>query len=414
MWYNVYGDFMKVIVIGGGASGLTSAIYASKNGCDVTIIEKNNTLGKKILVTGNGRCNYFNDDFNCSHYVSESNIENLVNETNKNKILAFFKEMGFIGKNKDGYYYPYSNQAVSIQNTLITEIKSKNINVLTNTIVKDVKYINGIFKVETDNGIYEADKVIISTGSRALYNTEIEDIGYNILKKFNHEIIKPLPGLVQLKANGSFLKDWAGIRCDAKLMLFNNNIFVKTEIGELQLTNYGISGICTLQLSNYATRLIEDGNKVNVKINFLDFLNINDFNSFIEYFDRRNNFLNGRTVSEMFDTILNYKLSNLLIKLSKIDLNKRYSDLTYSEKEILCSNMINFNLDITGYNSYKDAQVSTGGISLEDVNLNTMESLKQKGLYITGELLDITGDCGGYNLAIAWLTGILAGENIND
>lgn len=405
---------MKVIIIGGGTSGLVSAIYATDNGCDVTIIEKNNTLGKKILVTGNGRCNYFNEDFSSKHYVSESNIDELINDINKEKILNFFKKVGFISKIKDGYYYPYSNQAVSIQNSLITEIKNRNINIITDTLVENIQYINNSYQIKTNKGFFEADKVILATGSRALYNTDIEDIGYNILKKFGHRIFKPLPGLVQLKCEGNYFKDWAGIRCDAKLMLFSNNFLIKSEVGELQLTNYGISGICTLQLSNYAVRLIENNNKVNIRINFLDFLNIKDFNSFIEYFDKRNNTLKGRTVSEIFDTILNYKLSNLLIKLSKINLDKKYSDLTYSEKEILCSNMISFNLNIIGYNSYKEAQVSTGGVSLEEINLNTMESLKQKGLYITGELLDITGDCGGYNLGIAWLTGILAGENIND
>lgn len=404
----------KVIIIGGGASGLTAAIYASDNEYDVTIIEKNSNLGKKILVTGNGRCNYFNEDFNIKHYVSDSDIEGLINDINKEKILTFFKKVGFIAKIKDGYYYPYSNQAISIQNTLLTEIKNRNIKVLTDIIFEDIEYINGLFYVKTDKGVYESDKVILATGSKALYDTEAENVSYNVLKKLNHNIIKPLPGLVQLKCEGNYLKEWNGIRCDAKLSLYENNTLIKTEVGELHLTNYGISGICTLQLSNYAVRSIDDGNNVNIKINFLDFLNIRNFNDFIEYFDKRNNHLKSRTVSEMFDTILNYKLSNLLIRLSRINLDKKYNDLTYDEKKILSNNMINFNLNIVGYNSYKEAQVSLGGISLEDINLNTMESLKQKGLYITGELLDITGDCGGYNLGVAWLTGILAGENIND
>ena len=262
---------MKVIVIGGGASGLVSAIYAYDNGCDVTIIEKNNTLGKKILVTGNGRCNYFNDDFSSRHYVSESNIEELINDKNKEKILDFFKKVGLVSKIKDGYYYPYSNQAVSIQNTLITEIKNRDINVLTDILVESVQYTNDLYQIKTNKGFFEANKVILATGSRALYNTDTEDIGYNILKKFGHRIFKPLPGLVQLKSEGSFLKEWAGIRCDAKLMLFSNNFLIKSEVGELQLTNYGISGICTLQLSNYAVLALNQNKNVFVKINFLDF-----------------------------------------------------------------------------------------------------------------------------------------------
>ena len=405
----------KVIIIGGGASGLVSAIYAHDSGCDVTVIEKNNILGKKILVTGNGRCNYFNDDFNENHYISSSDsVNHIINEKNKEKVLSFFKKVGFIPKIKEGYYYPYSNQAISIQNILITEIKNRNIKVINNIVVENVSYTNNLFQLKTNNGFFEANSVIVATGSKALYDTEVENIGYNILNKFGHKIIKPLPGLVQLKCEGNFLKDWSGIRCDARLSLYENNNLIKVESGELQLTNYGISGICTLQLSNYAVRSIYNGNNISIKINFLDFLGIKNFNDFLEYFDKRNNYLNGRTVSEIFDTILNYKLSNILINLSNINLSKKYSELTYEEKNILCDNIINFNLKIIGYNSYKDAQVSTGGVSLEEIDLNTMESLKQKGLYITGELLDITGDCGGYNLALSWITGILAGENIND
>lgn len=404
----------KVIVIGGGASGLVASIYASINKCDVTILEKNNVLGKKILVTGNGKCNYFNSDFTINHFSSEriDLLNEIINTNNVNKVYDFFNKLGIVSKIKDGYYYPYSNQAISIQNSLITEVKNQNIKIITNTIALSVKYENNLYIVETNNGIYEADNIIISTGSRAFYDTEIENIGYKIIKNFNHNIIKILPALVQLKGNENYFKEWNGIRTDVKISLYNNNNLIKEEIGELQLTNYGISGICTLQLSNKAVRLLDNKYNPYVIINFLSFLNISTVEEFINYFKSRNEDLKNRNISELFDTILNYKLSNLLIKLSKIDINKKYDELTKNELISLANNMIFFRLNITGYNSFKEAQICSGGVDIGEINLSTMESKKQKGLYICGELLDIEGDCGGYNLGLAWITGILAGSSI--
>lgn len=406
----------KVIVIGGGASGLTASIYAKENGCDVTIIEKNNTLGKKILVTGNGRCNYFNEEFNISHFNSDNiNLLNdIINEKNVNKVKEFFNKLGIISKVKDGYYYPYSNQAVSIQNSLITEIENKKINTILNTTVLNIEYENDNYIVETDNGIFKCDAVVIATGSKALYNTEKEDIGYKILKKLGHKIVPVLPGLVQLKGKANYFKEWNGIRCDAKISLYDNDNLIKSEVGELQLTNYGISGICTLQLSNYAVKLLNQNKKTHVIINFLSFLNINTKEDFINYFNKRNNNLDNRNISELFDTILNYKLSNLILKLSKIDLNKKYDDLNDFELNNLINNMINFKLEIIDYNSYKEAQICLGGVSLEDIELTKMESKKMKNLYVSGEVLDVAGDCGGYNLGFAWLSGILVGEALKE
>lgn len=405
----------KVIVIGGGASGLTASIYASKNN-DVLLIEKNNNLGKKILVTGSGKCNFFNSDFTIKHFSSE-NIElldQIINNESINKINSFFESLGLVSRIKDGYYYPYSNQAISIQNSLLTTIKNRNIKVLTNTIVIDIKCENNIYIVETNNGKYEADNIILATGSRAFYDDMDADIGYKILKKFNHHIVKPLPGLVGLKGNESYFKEWNGIRADVKVSLFEQNNLIKEEVGEIQLTNYGVNGICILQLSNYAVRLLDNKKKIHLSINFLDFLNIKDKDSFINYFNKRNSSLNNRTISELFDTILNYKLSNLILKLSKIDLNRSYNSLSSLELNTLINNMISFRLDIIGANSYKEAQTVIGGVDISLINLKTMESKIQKGLYVCGELLDINGECGGYNLGLAWITGIISGEKVGE
>lgn len=402
----------KVVIIGGGVAGLTTGIIASKN-CEVIILEKNNNLGKKILVTGNGKCNYFNDDFTSNHFYSENKelLNQIINNENVNKVKSFFNEIGIIPRIKDNYYYPYSNQAVSIQNTLISELNN-NVKIYTNTIVEDVIKENNKYIIKTNNELYEADVVVLTTGSKAFYDDNNSDIGLSVAKSFNHEIIKMLPSLTPLKLVGNFFKEWNGIRCDSKISLYSNNKLIKEEVGELQLTNYGISGICTFQLSNQAIRLLDNKEDVEVSINFLDFLNINNYNEFNNYFNNRNNKLNNKTISELFDTILNYKLSNLLLKISKIDYNKKYNELNNKEKEILCNNMINLKLKVILDNNNKEAQVCSGGIKIDSINLNTMESNNSKDLYFGGEILDITGDCGGYNLGFAFISGILIGNSI--
>jgi predicted Rossmann fold flavoprotein len=403
----------KVYVIGGGASGLIAALKASKDN-DVTILEKNNTLGKKILITGNGKCNYFNDDFTSAHYESNNKelIDEIINTNNKEKLTNLFNELGFVPKIKNGYYYPYSNQAVSIQNVLLNNIKNSNINVLLNTNVLDINYQDNKYYIKTNSETLVGDVLILASGSYAYYNTGLESISYNTLKKFNHNIIKILPGLTKLKLEGNFYKDLDGIRCDARLKLHTDK-FIKEEVGELQFTDYGISGICTMQLSNYAVRILEENVSTYITINFLNFLNINTFEEFDNYFNNRSNLLRTNNISELFDTILNYKIINTILKLSKIDSHKKYNELSNNELTNLYNNLINLDVKVIDYTSFKESQICTGGLDISEVNLKTMESNIQKDLYIIGEVLDLAGDCGGYNLSIAFLTGLLAGDNIN-
>ena len=299
-----------------------------------------------------------------------------------------------------------------IQNILLTELKSRKIKIVTEEIVENIKYSNNQFIIKTNLNNYKADNVILATGSKACYDTIYDDIGYNIAKSFGHKIIPVLPGLVQLKGEENYFKDWNGIRSDAKVSLYIDNKLVKEEVGEIQLTNYGISGICTMQLSNYAVSGISQNKDVSININFLDFLNISNASEFLEFIKERSDKLLNRTISELFDGVINYKLANLFFKLTKIKLDAKVKELNNDQLLKLGECFTAFNLKITGYNSFKEAQICLGGVSLNEVNPKTFESFKQKGLYIVGELLDVNGDCGGYNLGFAWLSGILAGEHL--
>ena len=405
----------KVIVIGAGASGLVAAIYAKSKGNDVILLEKNEICGKKILATGNGRCNFWNEDQRLEHYRSSNfeKIESIINNKNREEILKFFEKIGIEPKIKNGYYYPNSNQAISIKKALELEAKKQNVTIKTDSEVVDLKKEKEGFKVILRNGQeIISNSVILSTGSKAAPKTGSDGIGYQICRKFNHTIIKPLPALVQLKADGKFLKDWEGIRTDVLVKLYENGKKIGEEVGEIQLTNYGISGICVFNLSGRVSRGLNDNKKETVKINFLNSLNINSPKDFIEWMNKRNLLVKDRSIFELLEGALNYKLVNVLLKKSKINNNMKWEELSLSSKNDLAENITCFNLDIIGTNSFDKAQVCSGGIPLNEIDVNNMQSLKVKGLYITGELLDVDGDCGGYNLEWAWITGLVAGSRV--
>lgn len=399
-----------VYIIGGGASGLACAITLKRRGIDTAIIECNSNMGKKILVTGNGKCNYMNDVFSIDHFTSNDRdkLEGIITDENKYKILAFYDSIGVISRIKNGYYYPQSAQAVSIWNSLICEARNLGVKFINDEVVSSVEY-NGDYVI---NGKYHADKVIISTGSRALYDRECNTFGYDICKKFNMHINPVLPGLVGLKCDGDFFKEWSGIRCEVNISLYVDNEFIKEEFGEIQLTNYGISGIPSMQLSNYAVPSIYDKKDVYVSINFLRYLGVFSNEDFKGFIKKRNRNLLNRTISELFDSVVNYKLSNLILKLACISLDTKLDDLSDEELLLLGEYFTNFRLKVTGYNDFKDAQICLGGVSLQDINMRTFEANNSKGLHVIGEILDVSGDCGGYNLGFAVLSGIICGENL--
>ena len=405
----------NVIVIGAGASGLIAAIYAKSKGNNVILLEKNEICGKKILATGNGRCNFWNEDQRLEHYRSSNfvKLEKIINNKNREEILNFFVKIGIEPKIKNGYYYPNSNQAISIKKALELEAKKQNVTIKTDSEVIDLKKEKDDFKVILKNGQeIISNSVILATGSKAAPKTGSDGIGYQICKKFNHTIVKPLPALVQLKADGKFLKDWEGIRTDVLVKLYENGKKIGEEIGEIQLTNYGISGICVFNLSGRVSRGLNENKKENVRINFLNSLNINSSKDFIEWMNKRNLLVKDRSIFELLEGVLNYKLVNVLLKKSKINNNMKWEELSLSSKNYLAENITSFELDIIGTNSFDKAQVCSGGIPLNEIDVNDMQSLKVKGLYIIGELLDVDGDCGGYNLEWAWITGMIAGSRV--
>lgn len=404
----------KVVIVGGGASGLVAAIYAARKGNDVLILEKKEVVGKKILATGNGRCNYFNSDQNIEHFKSAENerIKDVINKENQNEILDFFYDIGIEPKIKNGYYYPLSNQAVTVRDALLKEAQMLNVEIKTETNVQNIAKEGQKFVIFNSEEKIYADKVILACGSKAALKNDYDANGYKLCEEFGINIVKPLPALVQLKGKEKFFKKWNGIRADAKVELYENGIKKIEDVGEIQLTDYGISGICVFNLSGMAIRGLDKGNKEQVKINFLFNIGLNEKEDFVKWMDMRNERIQDRTICELLYGVLNKKLVDILLKEANVDESLVWNNLSEKEKIEFARMIVDLKIDITGSNSFDKAQVCSGGVSLKEMNLLTMESKKVQDLFIVGELLDVNGDCGGYNLEWAWITGMIAGKSV--
>ena len=398
----------EVVIVGGGASGLTAAITAARNGKDVTIIERNNKCGKKILITGNGRCNFWNTDENLSHFHSSNSnlLKEFITDERKNSILKFFDSLGLAYKTKNGYYYPFSNQAFTVENALLSECKKLNIKIINDiTVEKIIK--KDCFIINPDKEKITAKNIIIATGSKAAPKTGSDGLGYELAKSLGHNIITPLPSLVQLKADEPYFKNWSGIRTDVKVNLLIDHKYIKSETGEIQLTNYGLSGICIFNLSGEAAKALNQNKNVIISINFIPFAS--NPKTFLQNLNKNSY---HKTISELLEGILHYKLVDIILKKTHLKRDLLLNTLTDNELNNLIKTLTDFQIKILDTHTLDHAQVCSGGIPLTEINSKTLESLKVKNLYFTGEIIDIDGDCGGYNLGWAWISGIIAGKNV--
>lgn len=393
----------KVVIIGAGASGMFFALNINTDKYDVTILEKNKIAGKKLLMTGNGKCNFWNEDMNIKHFHSNENLDSIISDDLIREIPKIFDKLSIEKKNKNGYYYPFTNKASTIKDTFLEEIENKNIKIRYDYDVLNIEKTSDGYLI---NNEIKADILVIATGGLTYPKTGSNGEGINILKKLGHDVIKPLPSLVQLiSTKKEYLKAWHGIREDAKVSLYINDKLIKEELGELQLTDYGISGICVFNISRDASIALYEKKKVEVKIDFMPFCN-----DVVKYLKEKNTKL---SILSMLKRIINETLAKIILDESHIKYNVLVKNLSDNELERLEKNIKEFTLEIINTKSFDNAQVTRGGISLKDVN-SKFESKKCKNLYIIGEALDVDGDCGGYNLAFAFMSAYKASKGLNN
>lgn len=399
----------KIVVIGGGASGLVAGIIAGRNGADVLILEHKEKVGKKILATGNGRCNFTNEYMTESCFRSENKerVGTVLNKFGTQETLCFFETLGILPKNKNGYYYPKSNQAAAILDVLNMELKRQQVEIICNSHVTKITKAKQ-FKIVSSTGIYMADSVILATGGKAAASLGSDGSGYSLVKEFCHTIAPVVPALVQLHGNGTFFKQIAGVRADAKVSLYVDKRLWGEDTGEVQFTDYGISGIPVFQISRFASLALYRKKIPKVRLDFFPEFTREELSTLFEKRIRQNA---EKKAGEFLIGMLNKKLMPILLRASGVRERTIISEVEKERVERLIDKCKGFEIEITETNSFEQAQVCAGGVRLNEIDINTMESLYEKDLYITGELLDVDGICGGYNLQWAWATGYLAGEN---
>lgn len=400
------------IVVGGGASGMVAAIFAARRGQRIAIIEHRERLGKKILATGNGKCNYTNQvqTPDCYRGTHPEFAMAVLRQFDVEQTIAFFQSLGIYPKVRNGYVYPNSEQAVAVADVLAMELNNLKVEVFLKEHVLNIEKEEHGFLLKTEEKKeYRCHKVIVSTGGLAAPKQGSDGSGLKIMKRLGHTIVEPFPALVQLKAEGKFFKQVSGVRIDAKGEVFSNQKKLTEEIGEFLFTDYGISGIPVFQMSRYAVSSVLQGKKTQLLLDFFPHMTENEFQLL---WNNRIKAGGYKSIGELFTGLLNNKLSNALLSEAKINPEISAKRLTKEDYAKLLKLLKSFPITITGSNGFENAQISAGGISSAEVNPETMESKIVKGLYLTGEILDIDGTCGGYNLQWAWSTGAVAGQHI--
>lgn len=392
---------MNVIVIGAGASGLVASICAKEKGNEVTLLEKENKVGRKILMTGNGHCNMAHTDIIPDDYYDDSNSSNgfiseVLNGFSFKRFINFFKKIGVITKNEDGYIYPSSMQATTVVNALRNYAESIGVKIKTNNEVKKIEYIDGIYFVDCGY-VYECEKLIVGSGGLSYTNINSPKNILASLEQMNIKVNDLEPALTALISESNITKA-SGVRVNAKIKLFDGEQLITSEYGQVQITDYGISGIPVFNIS----RFVKEGNTVHI-----DFVNdtdrddlINDLNVLLS----TNNF----SIYNLLCSLLNDKLAALIVDELEVDKN---ADVTVNLLEKAVDLIKDYDVVITGKRDFDYAQVTKGGVSTECIDPKTMRVKEHDNLYLCGELIDIDSKCGGYNLYFAWATGYIAGSN---
>lgn len=399
----------EIAVIGGGASGLMAAVTAKKSGKEVIILERKDRILKKVLITGNGRCNITNVNANISNYFGKniSSVENILNRFTPQDTMDFFNELGIICNEENrGKVYPLSGQASSVVDALRFEAERLGIKIETEFYVRKIEKDGFKFRIYSeDRKKIEAGRVILAAGGQSYPELGSNGSGFELAKELGHSVTKLSPSIVQLKTEKHQVKGLQGIKTDVAVTAYGDNKKICTYDGELLFTDYGISGNVVFNIS-FVMPLYK-----NVEFE-IDFMEKFDYNELYEILKERKRILSHLTMENYFNGMINKKLGQFLSKVSGIEkLSKPVKDLNDSDIRKLCTVLKKYRVKILETTGFKNAQVTAGGVSLDEVNAETLESKIVKGLYFSGEVLDVYGECGGFNLQWAWASGYIAGEN---
>lgn len=400
-----------VIIIGAGASGLMAAAAAASKGARVALLEHKDDIGKKILATGNGRCNFTNTDMSVNKFHgSKALIKNGLSQFNYADTIRFFKELGIPAYDNAGYIYPNSRQAASVVAAFRMELMRLHVDVKTGINITDIKPADDRtgYCIQTDKGSFKSKRLIIACGLTASPKLGSDGSLFRQIEALGHHIQKPLPALCGFSCDGLNFKKITGVRCDATVASVIDGQMTEQNTGELQLADYGISGIPVFQISSLMSRALDKGQRVKVIIDFLPAFSDDELNGYIK--DRSITTTDNRSLNEMLNGLLNNKLLLELIHKSGVSPDKKGRLLTDDDCKSLTRSIKHTAVSVKKPRGVEFAQVCAGGIYTKEIDVRTLESKIHPGLYFCGELLDVDGICGGYNLQWAWTSGYIAGE----
>lgn len=399
----------KIIVIGGGASGMCAAVYAARNGAEVTIIEKNSQLGKKLSMTGNGRCNLSNLNMNEGMYnaAAEKRMKQWLSVYGVLDVINFFKSLGIVIKSEDGYLYPVSGQAGTVVEAFKNELLRLGVKIIYNEQGKSVKILDdNRYMVVTNLRSYEADKVIIATGGLSgAKSTMSTGDGYYICKTLGMNIKDTYPALVGFRFDDGEIAPESGVRCSAEISFMLGNEVIAKEYGELQLTKDGISGIPVMQASGKVVRFLDDKKPIYASINFFPDYDEEDFLSLEKEMLRLRD---NRTLEAFLNGFHNSQINDMVIRRMKMGRTMKMKNISESMVLSIFDNYRNYKIRLKESFGYQQSQVTSGGVSLGDIR-DDMTIVSHDGIFVIGELLDVDGRCGGYNLQWAFTSGSIAG-----
>lgn len=424
-----------VIVVGGGAAGLMAAIHAARGGAKVLILEHMERPGKKLLMTGNGKCNFTNEallnfdesqgETACEQYyhgACPAFVLPAMKKFNVVSTLNFFDELGVPAVKRRGGYYPMGGQASGILAVMLMECGRLGVDIKCEigirSILKAEKNckIDGHekcdhaqpFVIETKNATYISRKCILATGGKSYKKTGSDGSGFLYVERLGHRIQDLVPALVPLQSNLAFFKKVAGIRAEISTRIYIDGKQSASESGELQLTDYGISGICIFQISYLASHALRCGQTVAVELDFLPELSDEDVLTRIMA-RTQGVCAESKTMEQCLIGLFADKLGVALLEEADIEPSQMSRELDTAQAKRLVGKIKHFSVPVVATRSFEQAQVTAGGLDTAQVVAETMESKLVPGLYFAGEMLDVDGICGGFNLQWAWSSGALAG-----
>lgn len=406
-----------VIIIGAGASGVMCglALKEKNKKLKVLLLEKNDKIGKKLSITGNGHCNLGNINTEITNYNSSSNLnyfekkltikdfdflKMLDGSDDLENYYDYLRHFGVLLKKEKEGLYPYSMQAISVCKSFERYLNYLNVEVRYNFEVINLIKENEKFII---NDELKCNKVVVATGGKSYPKTGSTGAGYAILKKFGHNITDLYPSLTYLKTDYKYVKDLQGVRANAVVNLSVDEQVENREEGQVQFTKDALSGICIFNLSRNVGKYLKENKKINIIIDLVP--NYNEL-ELLDYIRTFSSYL----VSDALSCVINNKIANVIVKELKLG-SKKVKELNQNELKSICFTLKNMNFNINGLGDFDTAQVTSGGVRLDEFTEN-LESKKCKGLYALGEVLDVDGKCGGYNLSWAFTSAIIVAEGI--